>query len=235
MKPMLKFNRLLPIVVAVGALLLGVKGQGLVRAALAQGASSVESILAQDTAPLGTDIADASSDDSAGKNEVAVGFAKRRETLDARESELGERAQLIAATEKRVDGKIATLKQLQDQIAQMLGQRDDEQKKQITSLVKTYSAMKSKDAARIFDTLPDDVLIPVAAAMKSDVLAPIMAGMNSDAAKKLTVSLANRLKLPEVVSPAQPASELAAICTPQADGTPAQTPTPPQPSKGKRS
>ena len=35
--------------------------------------------------------------------------------------------------------------------------------------------MKPKDAARIFDTLPDDVLVPVAQEMKSDILAPILA------------------------------------------------------------
>ena len=48
------------------------------------------------------------------------------------------------------------------------------------SLVKTYSAMKPKDAARIFDSLPDDVLVPVAQEMKSDVLAPVLAKMNPE-------------------------------------------------------
>ena len=92
------------------------------------------------------------------------------------------RADVLAAAESRVDGKIATLKQLQDQIATLLGQRDDaEQEKQMASLVKTYSAMKPKDAARIFDNLSDDVLIPVAQAMKSDVLAPVLADMTADA------------------------------------------------------
>jgi hypothetical protein len=72
------------------------------------------------------------------------------------------------------------------------------------SLVKTYSAMKPKDAARIFNNLADDVLISVARAMKSDVLAAILANMNADAAQKLTVKLANHLQLPETAAAAAP-------------------------------
>ena len=70
---------------------------------------------------------------------------------------------MLAATEARVDAKIAQLKSLQSQITALLAQRDAAQEKQVASLVKTYSAMKPKDAARIFDSLPDDVLVPVAA------------------------------------------------------------------------
>ena len=40
--------------------------------------------------------------------------------------------------------------------------------------------MKPKDAARIFDSLPDEVLVPVARDMKSDVLALVLASMNPD-------------------------------------------------------
>ena len=107
------------------------------------------------------------------------------------------RENILDAGEGRVDQKIAALKQLQTQIQALLAQRDAKQDKQIASLVKTYSAMKPKDAARIFDTLADDVLIPVAKDMKSDVLAPVLAAMNPDAAQKLTVKLAALLKLPE--------------------------------------
>jgi hypothetical protein len=57
--------------------------------------------------------------------------------------------------------------------------------------------MKPKDAARIFDGLSEDVLVPVAQAMKSDALAPVLAAMNPSAAQKLTVRLASRLKLPD--------------------------------------
>jgi flagellar motility protein MotE (MotC chaperone) len=151
--------------------------------------------------------------------DVLTALAKRRAALDSREADIGARADLLAAAESRVDGKIASLKQLQDKIAEMLGQRDAEEQKQLASLVKTYSAMKPKDAARIFDNLADEVLIPVAQAMKSDVLAPVLAAMNPDAAQKLTLKLAGRLKLPEL---AAPALEPAAAAPQQAPAAPQQ-------------
>lgn len=206
MRPSRRYLRLLPAVIAVGTLLLGLKGEGIVHAALAQeqtGGTGDVAVLSQDTAPLAQDVAeDDSGNASAGQVDVLTSLSKRRQALDAREAEIRTREDLLAATEKRVDGKIATLKQLQDQINTLLGVRDAEQQKQVASLVKTYSAMKPKDAARIFNTLADDVMLPVAQAMKSDVLAPILANMNSDAAQKLTVRLANRLKLPETAAPA---------------------------------
>ena len=135
-----------------------------------------------------------------------------------------------------MDGKIADLKQLQSQIQQLLGQRDDAAQKQLDALVKTYSSMKPKDAARIFNSLNDGVLLAVAGQMKPDVLGAILAAMNPDAAQKLTVKLADRLKLPaEVATDAPPAAAPAPVtqiaATPVAPvaapaATPAATPAP---------
>ena len=88
------------------------------------------------------------------------------------------RANLLSAAEKRVDAKIADLKSLEDQIQTLLGKRDEAEKKQVTALVKVYSAMKPRDAARIFNTLDEAVLLDVARQMKPDSLAAIMAAMN---------------------------------------------------------
>jgi len=202
--------RLLPAVIVVGLALLGLKGEGFVRAAWAQEQKGAEAsdVLAKDTAPVATDPAtDDAKSDSAAEVDVLASLAKRRAALDTREADVQMREQVLAAAEARIDSKIATLKQLQDQITALLGQRDDAEKAQLASLVKTYSAMKPKDAARIFNTLSDDVLVPVAQAMKSDVLAPILAGMNSDSAQKLTMKLANRVRLPETVAAAAPAAQ----------------------------
>ena len=232
MKSLFKHIRLLPAVIAVIAVLLGLKGEGLVLTAWAQeqAAPNDTTVLAQDTAPLPKDIADDSETSSAAEVDVLTSLAKRRAALDSREAEINARADLLAAAESRVDGKIAILKQLQDKITTLLGQRDTEQEKQIASLVKTYSAMKPKDAARIFDNLSDDVLVPVAQAMKSDVLAPVLAAMNPDAAQKLTVKLASRLTLPDLAVPA-PAQALALAPAAPASGAaaPQQAPTAPQP------
>lgn len=205
----MKSIRLLPAVIVVGLGLLGLKGEGLIEGALAQEQkpASSSAMLAKDTAPLPKDATTEESgpSDSAAEVDVLQALSKRRTALDAREADIEMRAQVLAAAEARVDGKIAMLKQLQDQINGLLVQRDAEQQKQVASLVKTYSAMKPKDAARIFNNLPDEVLVPVAQQMKSDVLAPVLAGMTADNAQRLTQKLADRLKLPDTAAMANAA------------------------------
>lgn len=200
-----RFARLLPGVIALGATVLVLKSTDLVHEAYAQAAAQVAA-LPDDPVPANKDFAGGDDDQVASASEVDVvnSLAKRRRELDARENQLNTRANIIAATEARVDAKISQLKQLQAQINGLLVQRDQAQKDQIASLVKTYSTMKAKDAARIFDTLPDEVLVPVAQNMKSDVLALVLANMNSDNAKALTVKLANKLALPQTTDAIAP-------------------------------
>jgi flagellar motility protein MotE (MotC chaperone) len=202
-----RFTRLLPSVVALGAVVLVLKTTGLVHDAYAQVTSQMAT-LTGDPVPANKDFAGGEDDQVASASEVDVvnSLGKRRRELDARDAQLTTQANMIAAAEMRVDGKIAQLKQLQAQINTLLVQRDDAQKAQIASLVKTYSTMKAKDAARIFNSLPDEVLVPVAHDMKSDVLALVLAGMNADTAKALTVKLANRLTLPQTADAVAPAA-----------------------------
>ena len=198
---MMKHVRLLPTVIAMGIALLVLKGTGLVRDARAEGQSAAQQVAANET-PEPKDFASADDENaSAAEIDVLSSLAKRRAELDSRDKTQAMRENVLAATEKRVDGKIAALKALQAQISQLLGQRDAAQDAQVKALVKTYSAMKPKDAARIFDGLDDDVLVPVAQAMKSDALAPVLAAMNPSAAQKLTVKLASRLNLPDKAGP----------------------------------
>jgi len=221
-----RIARLLPGVIALGAAVLVLKSTDLVHEAYAQAAGQVAA-LTDDPVPANKDFAGGDDDQIVSASEVDVvnSLAKRRRELDAREGQLTTQANLIAAAEARVDTKITQLKQLQAQINALLVQRDQAQKDQIASLVKTYSTMKAKDAARIFNTLPDEVLVPVAQDMKSDVLSQILANMNSDNAKTLTVKLANKLALPQTtdaIAPQAPATAapVAAPAAPAAAASP---------------
>lgn len=211
-----KYLRPLPAVIVLGVALLALKGTGLAldaRAASTEpGNSAAHEASTQETvgtkAPvradaIGPDGEDSSS--SAAEVDVLTSLSERRTELDSRAQALDMRANLIAAAEKRVDGKIADLKALESQIQTLLGQRDAAEEKQIASLVKVYSAMKPKDAARIFNALDESVLLVVASAMKSDALAAVMAQMEPKQAQTLTVKLAGRLNLPkEADLPAAP-------------------------------
>jgi flagellar motility protein MotE (MotC chaperone) len=231
LKSLLKRLRLLPFVMAVGASLLLVKGAGLVMVARAQDAGATPPPAATATAtpdPSSDPAADDAETASAGEVDVLTSLAKRRAELDKRAQDITTESNLIAAAEKRVDDKIAALKALETQMQTLLGQRDAAEQAQLTALVKTYSSMKPKDAARIFNSLDDDVLLSVAQAMKPDVLGAILAAMQPDAAQKLTVKLANRLKPPAPAAP--PPQQLASLTPPTATAaTPAAMPqsTPP--------
>jgi len=258
-KSVLKYLRPLPAVFVLALTLLVIKGTGLALDAHAASADAAKaSAQPADPAPKAdhtpptksgdaaqADGTDTDSATSASEVDVLTSLAQRRAELDARAQALDMRANLIAAAEQRVDAKIADLKALQAQIQTLLGQRDAVQEKQIASLVKVYSAMKPKDAARIFNTLDAPVLLAVAGAMKPDALALIMAQMEPRQAQDLTVKLADKLKLPQEAALPQAAPPLAAppqqvpqAAAPQASPTanlpanPAATPTNPAPPGG---
>jgi flagellar motility protein MotE (MotC chaperone) len=83
-----------------------------------------------------------------------------------------------------------------------------------------YEAMKPKDAAKVFDRLAHEVLVPVVLQMKPAKMAEVLAVMSTEAAEKLTVALATRAKSlsAEARAPAAaaglPPTELPSIDTP---------------------
>jgi flagellar motility protein MotE (MotC chaperone) len=218
-----RFLRLFPGVILVCAGLMVLKASGIVHDALAVEASGGDAL---STPPQAANQDFAGGDGqtaSAAEVDVLTSLSKRRAAMDAREAEIQSEANVLAATEARVDAKIAQLKQLQGQIAGLLTQRDAAQEKQVAALMKVYSAMKPKDAANIFNSLDDNVLLPVAQEMKSDVLAPVLAAMNPEAARKLTMKLASKLTLPDTNPAMEPVTA--------AGGAPAQ----PQPASSAAS
>lgn len=119
-------------------------------------------------------------------------LAARREELDRRAAEVETREGLLAAAEKRVEQKIAELKELQGTLQALIRQYDNEQESKIKSLVKVYENMRPKDAARIFEKLDMDILLDVVERMKERKLAPILAEMEPAKAKSVTAELALR-------------------------------------------
>ena len=241
MKSLFKHLRLLPMVVVVGFGVLALKGVDIARAA--QGA--VEDLDNAGLAPSdigGTPRPDyANGDevsDSASEVDVLTSLTHRRAELDARARGLDMRENLLNASEGRVNQKIALLQALQTQIQGLLKQRDAAQDTQIASLIKSYGpdGMKPAQAATIFNTMPDGVLIPIAKGMKPADLGAIMSKMIPDAAQRLTVKLAALLNLPEtattaacpVPATASAAPGTSAAATPTDGNPPVTLDTPPQ-------
>ncbi len=144
------------------------------------------------------DASDTELDNSEIKKEVFEDFTKRRQEIEIKEKKLGEREALLEAAQKELDKKFKEMEGLRDELKDLLKQQTAEEATRIQSLVKIYSGMKPKDAARIFNTLDTDILMDLIGAMPESKSGAIMALMDADRAKALTTLLAEQKKLPEV-------------------------------------
>ncbi|MBL8631240.1 MAG: hypothetical protein JNM81_16520 [Rhodospirillaceae bacterium] len=123
-------------------------------------------------------------------------LAERRQQIETRERELTQKESLLKAAEQRMDQKIGQMQEIEKQLQALVQQYDAKKKAEIEQLVKIYTAMKPKDAARIFDDLDMSILVPVVTSMKEAKVAPILSLMKADKARALTEEMSTRRKLP---------------------------------------
>ncbi|MGV9010249.1 MotE family protein [Brevundimonas sp.] len=163
---------------------------------------------------------------------ILQSLQSRRTQLDARDTDLASMLPLMATAEQKLDARVQALAAVKAEVQQLLGQVSEQEKAENDRLVAVYTAMRPKEAARVFATLSDDVRLPVAAAMRPRSLAAVMAQMEPSAARDLTEKLARRFAARQQLA-ARAASAAAAdapaaapTAMPTANATPAPTPTP---------
>jgi flagellar motility protein MotE (MotC chaperone) len=122
---------------------------------------------------------------------------ERRQQLDARARELDIRESLIKAAEKRLEARLAEIKEVEARIVVATEQKDQAELARMKSLVTMYENMKPRDAAKIFDRLDPKVLLDVSTKLNPRRMSDILALMSPEAAEKLTVEMANRNKQPD--------------------------------------
>ncbi|WP_293863789.1 hypothetical protein [uncultured Alsobacter sp.] len=135
-------------------------------------------------------------------------LGQRREQLDERQREIETRENLLKAADKKLEGRINELKELEARTGTVVPGGPDGAaggaaapgspagggpvSPAIRNLVTMYETMKPKEAARVFDKLDLPVLVPVVNAMNPKKMAEILAAMSPEAAGKLTVELASK-------------------------------------------
>ncbi len=129
---------------------------------------------------------------SAGERAVLERLRDRNQELDARKRELDMRENLIKAAEKRLEAKVAELKDTEARVNTAFGNRDKAEAARFSSIVSMYENMKPKDAARIFDRLELNILVDVTTKINPRKMSDILAQMSPDMAERLTVELASR-------------------------------------------
>jgi flagellar motility protein MotE (MotC chaperone) len=113
----------------------------------------------------------------------------RRAELEARAATQATREAALAATETRINGRIAELGKLQAQLEAMDTARKERENAGLQSLVKMYETMRPRDAATIFNDLDQPVLLMVLDRMKEAKAAPILAAMQPERARQATTQL----------------------------------------------
>jgi flagellar motility protein MotE (MotC chaperone) len=129
---------------------------------------------------------------SPGERAVLESLNQRRQELDARARALDVRESLLAATEKKIEARLAEIKETEARINAAAQKKDDAEAARFKSLVSMYENMKAKDAAKIFDRLELRILIEVAAQINPRRMSDILAQMSPEVAERLTSEIATR-------------------------------------------
>jgi flagellar motility protein MotE (MotC chaperone) len=127
--------------------------------------------------------------------ELLQQLSLRRQKLEERESELSSQENILSMTQQKIDERLAQLKNLQQDVTDILQQYNDKEEDKIKSLVLIYEYMKPRDAAAIFETLDLPILLKVLSRMKQAKAALVLAAMSPNRAMLVTGALAEQRKL----------------------------------------
>lgn len=131
---------------------------------------------------------------SASQRAIGERLGERREELQRKSRDLDTREKLIEELERRIDTRADELRKTEEKQPGSAAAAVDAEAAGLKPLVTMYETMKPKDAARVFERLPQDVLVPVVRQINPRKMAEILAAMSPDSAEKLTVALAARAR-----------------------------------------
>lgn len=137
---------------------------------------------------------------SAAERSALQELRSRRGQLDAREQQVAVKESVLAAAEKRIADRVKELADLQARLQTMEDARKKREEADWQGLVRTYEAMRPRDAAAIMNGMETPVLLEVFDRMSDRKAALVLAAMPPDRARAVTIELAEkRLKASQPV------------------------------------
>jgi flagellar motility protein MotE (MotC chaperone) len=133
------------------------------------------------------------------EQQILERLAARRAELDARETELAMRLDLVAAAEAKLEERTQALLALEARVNALVEEQKAVEEGDFAGLIAMYEVMKPSEAAIIFDELDMNVLLRVARGINPRKMSPILAKMEPERAQDLTVALAQ-----DATQPAEP-------------------------------
>lgn len=119
-------------------------------------------------------------------------LGERREELQQRVREIEMREKLLQDTERKLDERTGQEKAAEEERKSAAAR--DGGAAGMKSLVTMYESMKPKEAARVFERLPMDTLLPLVGGMNARKASEVLAAMSPESAEKLTVALARKAR-----------------------------------------
>lgn len=140
------------------------------------------------------------------KNEAAAGDGKaalgdeeinhlsklneRKKELDEREEELSRMEQELTAQKEELDKRLKDLEDVRRGISSVLEEKVKGDDKKIDTLVQMYSDMKAPQAAKVFETMDEDLAVDILGRMKKKNAADIMNLLKPEKAQILSEKFA---------------------------------------------
>ena len=116
-------------------------------------------------------------------------LAERREALDLRSQEIDKRAIQLKVTEEEINKKLRQLKDYEDRLQKLITAYSEQEQENLNAMVKMYTSMKPKDAARIFNNLDMAITVALLKGMKPSSSSAILSQMDSQKAQAVTAEL----------------------------------------------
>ena len=110
----------------------------------------------------------------------------RKKELDAREEELNRLESELQTQKVELDKRLKDLEDMRTKISQMLEQRVKADDQKVDTLVQMYSNMKAPQAAKVFETMDEDLAIEILGRMKKKSAADIMNLLPAEKAQTLS-------------------------------------------------
>lgn len=120
----------------------------------------------------------------------------RKKELDLREAELNKLEEELQKQRSALDEKIKQLETMRAQISQTLKTRVANDQQKVDKLVEFYSTMKPQQAAKVIETLNEDLAVEVLDKMKKKNAAEIMNALDAKKSRRLSELLTGYQRTP---------------------------------------
>ncbi|KYG66200.1 hypothetical protein AZI86_03830 [Bdellovibrio bacteriovorus] len=120
----------------------------------------------------------------------------RKKELDAREEELNRMEAELQVQKEELDKRLKDLEGMRTKISGILEERVKVDSEKVDTLVQMYSNMKAPQAAKVFETMDEDLAVEILGRMKKKNAADIMNLLKPDKAQVLSEMFAGYKRAP---------------------------------------